>query len=120
WHGTATDWINSRLALEEVGSIHTVQGYDLNYAGVIIGKDLQYDPAAGRLVISRNDYFDTKGKANNPMVGKVTTDADLERYITNIYRVLLTRGMRGTYIYVVDPDLRDYLRTALNTYLRRH
>ncbi|GAA1176887.1 hypothetical protein GCM10009584_17940 [Ornithinimicrobium humiphilum] len=120
WNGTATDWINSRRALEEVGSIHTVQGYDLNYAGVIIGKDLQYDPGAGRLVISRNDYFDSKGKANNPMVGKVTTDADLERYITNIYRVLLTRGMRGTYIYVVDPVLRDYLRTALNTYLNRH
>lgn len=118
WNGTATDWINSKRALEEVGSIHTVQGYDLNYAGVIIGKDLQYDADAGKIVVSRADYFDSKGKANNTMANKVTTDADLERYITNIYRVLLTRGMRGTYIYVVDPALREHLRDCLTSYLR--
>lgn len=118
WNVKTIDWINSKSALEEVGSIHTVQGYDLNYAGVIIGNDLQFDPKAGRIVISRKDYFDAKGKANNPMAGKVTTDADLERYISNIYRVLLTRGMRGTYIYIVNPELREHLRSRLTSFLQ--
>src|SRR6185312_11660329 len=44
WNSTDKDWINSPDALGEVGSIHTVQGYDLNYAGVIIGRDLHFDP----------------------------------------------------------------------------
>lgn len=43
WNTTTTDWINSPKSVEEVGSIHTVQGYDLNYVGVIIGNDLRYD-----------------------------------------------------------------------------
>lgn len=119
WNGTSVDWINSKRALDEVGSIHTVQGYDLNYAGVIIGKDIAYDPVSRRLRVNRENYFDTKGKANNPMVGKVTTDEDLERYIKNVYRVLLTRGMRGTYMYVVDPPLREYIRSSLSTFLRK-
>ncbi len=41
WNSTAVDWINSPGSIDEVGSIHTVQGYDLNYAGVIIGQDLR-------------------------------------------------------------------------------
>lgn len=109
WNGTQVDWIASANSLDEVGSIHTVQGYDLNYAGVIIGNDLRYDPARGQLYVDRASYFDVKGKENNPKLGKVYTDDDLLRFITNIYAVLLTRGIRGTYVYVVDPELRTYL-----------
>jgi DUF2075 family protein len=87
-----------------------VQGYDLNYAGVIIGPDLRYDAASGRIVASRDDYRDKKGKENNPTLGIVYTDDDLLRYIVNVYAVLLTRGIRGTYVYVVDRDLREHLR----------
>lgn len=111
WNTTATDWINSPTSIDEVGSIHTVQGYDLNYAGVIIGPDLRYDAASGRIVASRDDYRDKKGKENNPTLGLVYTDDDLLRYIVNVYAVLLTRGIRGTYVYVVDPGLREHLRT---------
>lgn len=114
WNRTSTDWINSKTALEEVGSIHTVQGYDLNYAGVIIGRDLQLDPGSGKLCISRSNYHDIKGKSNNKLAGKVTTDDDLKQYIINVYRVLLTRGMRGTYIYVVDPALRTRFEQAVH------
>ncbi|POH69948.1 MULTISPECIES: DUF2075 domain-containing protein [Cryobacterium] len=110
WNGTQTDWIASSTSLEEVGSIHTVQGYDLNYAGVIIGPDLSYDAGAGRLVVDRSQYFDKKGKENNAVLGKVYTDEDLLRFITNIYAVLLTRGIRGTFIYVCDPALRVHLQ----------
>ncbi|HXH35987.1 MAG TPA: DNA/RNA helicase domain-containing protein [Plantibacter sp.] len=109
WNGTQTDWIASPLSLEEVGSIHTVQGYDLNYAGVIIGPDLRFDVDTNRIVFHRSSYFDKKGKENNPARGLTYSDDDLLRYVTNIYTVLLTRGIRGTYVYVSDPALRTHL-----------
>jgi len=113
WNVSDVDWIASKTSLEEVGSIHTVQGYDLNYAGVIIGGDLRIDPETGCLAADRKNYFDAKGKADNRMRGQTTSDEDLLRYITNVYRVLLTRGMRGTFLYVVDPLLRERIRSVL-------
>jgi DUF2075 family protein len=110
WNRSQVDWIASPTSLDEIGSIHTVQGYDLNYAGVIIGNDLRYDPVGGKLFVDRSSYFDKKGMENNPKLGIVYTDEDLLRFITNIYAVLLTRGIHGTYVYVCDPPLRDYLR----------
>ncbi|MBN9140064.1 MAG: DUF2075 domain-containing protein [Micrococcales bacterium] len=113
WNTTATDWVHSPTSVDEVGSIHTVQGYDLNYAGVIIGPDLRLDPATGRIVADRESYRDQRGKENNPTLGLVYTDEDLLRYIVNVYAVLLTRGIRGTYVYVVDAGLRERLRGLL-------
>lgn len=108
WNGKQVDWIASPDSLGEVGSIHTVQGYDLNYAGVIIGADLQYQEGRG-LFIDRESYFDSKGKENNSKLGINYSDRDLLQFITNIYAVLLTRGMLGTYVYVVDPGLREFM-----------
>ena len=113
WNSTPTDWIASSNALEEVGSIHTVQGYDLNYVGVIIGPDLRFDPERRRLFIDRDSYFDKKGKENNPALGRTYSDDDLLRFITQIYAVLMTRGIRGTYVYACDPGLREYLKAFI-------
>ncbi|MFE5775318.1 DNA/RNA helicase domain-containing protein [Brachybacterium sp. NPDC056505] len=115
WNRNPTDWINSPTSLHEVGSIHTVQGYDLNYAGVIIGGDLTVDPTTGELCVDRDSYFDTKGKANNVMRGQVTTNEDLLRYVQNIYRVLMTRGIKGTYVYICDGALKQKLRSSLES-----
>ena len=109
WNSTVTDWINSPRSPKEAGSIHTVQGHDLNYAGVIFGKDLRYDPVKEVLWISRDDYRDSTGKRNNKLAGRDTTDEMLLEFITNIYYVLMTRGVHGTFIHVVDPGLREYL-----------
>lgn len=114
WNRTDKDWINSPGSLNEVGSIHTVQGYDLNYAGVIIGPDLRYDAERGRVYVDRDSYKDAKGKENNKALGRVYTDEDLLSYITNIYAVLLTRGIRGTYVYVCDPGLREYVKSVFS------
>lgn len=113
WNVRAVDWINSRGSLHEMGSIHTVQGYDLNYAGVVIGPDLRLDARSGQLRIDRASYFDTRGKANNGMLGITYSDDDLLVYIANIYGVLLTRGIRGTYVYVCDPALRARFRQLM-------
>lgn len=109
WNQTATDWVNSNNSINEVGSIHTVQGYDLNYAGVIIGSDISLEPSTGNIVFNREHYFDAKGKENNPRLGISYSDEDLLHFVLNIYRVLMTRGIRGTFVYVCDPILRGYL-----------
>lgn len=113
WNRVQRDWITSAGSLDEVGSIHTVQGYDLNYAGVVIGPDLRYDPRSHRLVVDRDSYHDTRGKENNRRRGIVYGDDDLLEFIRNIYGVLLTRGICGTYVYACDPALREYLREFL-------
>lgn len=109
WNSNEKDWITSPKSREEAGSIHTIQGYDLNYAGVIIGGDIRYDLETESLYVDRSNYFDAAGKANVKLANEVTTDAMLLKFICNIYSVLLTRGIRGTFIHVVDPSLREYL-----------
>lgn len=105
WNRVYDRWITSRTASEEIGCIHTVQGYDLNYAGVIIGRDLRYDPEKGELFADKNEYYDNLGKS-----GVASDPEALREYIVNIYLTLLTRGIRGTFVYVCDKALRDYLR----------
>lgn len=109
WNTTDVDWVSSPTSRQEVGSIHTIQGYDLNYAGVIIGRDLRWDTDTGRIAFDRTNYFDKKGMENNKVLGLTYSDEDLLRYVTNIYSVLLTRGIRGTYVYVCDEALRARL-----------
>lgn len=66
--------------------------------------------ATQHLVFDRGEYHDKKGRENNPKLGITCSDADLLEYVKNIYSVLLTRGIRGTYVYVCDEALREYLR----------
>lgn len=113
WNTSDTDWVNSPTSINEVGSIHTIQGYDLNYAGVIIGKDLRYDPTTSRIFFDRDNYHDPRGATNNRMRGITYSDDDILQFVRNIYAVLLTRGMLGTYVYVCDRPLRQYLRAFL-------
>lgn len=96
-------------AINEVGCIHTVQGYDLNYVGVIIGPELYYDKNAKKFGINKEKYFDINGRN-----GIVDPD-ELERYIVNIYKTLLTRGIKGTYIYIVDKNFRQYFKEKLHS-----
>ena len=104
WNSTYDNWITSKNAVNEIGCIHTVQGYDLNYLGVIIGEDIKYDPAKHEIYADKNCYFDQQGKSG------VADDPDaLREYLSNIYITLMTRGIRGTYVYVCDPELRKYM-----------
>ncbi|MGD6980181.1 MULTISPECIES: DNA/RNA helicase domain-containing protein [Citricoccus] len=112
WNSTATDWVGTQNSRYEVGSIHTIQGYDLNYAGVIIGPDLSYDERTGRVVFNRDSYFDVKGKENNSRLKIEYTDEQIREYVINVYNVLLTRGIRGTFLYVCDEPLRKHLAST--------
>lgn len=108
WNTKPTDWINSANSVNEIGSIHTTQGFDLNYTGLIIGNELQYDEENKKIIVNRSNYYDTKGKAD-------TSDEELLGYLLNIYSTMCTRGMLGTYIYVCDENLREYLKKYITT-----
>jgi len=107
WNRTNQDWVNSKNAINEVGCIHTVQGYDLNYVGVIIGPELSYDEKENKLIINSDNYMDANGWRG------ITDPEELKRYIINIYKTLLTRGIKGTYIYIVDGKLRKYFKNKI-------
>ncbi len=102
WNTTAIDWINSPDSVNEIGCIHTVQGYDLNIAGVIFGPEITYDSELKTIRIDKSSYYDNLGKTRD--------DETQKEYILNIYATLMTRGIRGSYVYVYNKDLRDYLR----------
>lgn len=92
-------------SFEQVGCIHTVQGMEFDYVGVIIGKDLIY----------RNGHIQTDKKAisKDDHTSKIKTCRDdkvAERLIKNTYKVLLTRGQKGCFVYCEDEALREYLR----------
>ena len=108
WNSTINNWVYSHNAINEVGCIHTIQGYDLNYAGVIIGPEIYYDIEEKKIKIHPEKYMDMNGKRG------VEDRDELERYIINIYKTLLTRGIYGTYVYVVDKNLRNYFKDKLS------
>lgn len=102
WNATASDWINSENAVEEVGCIHTTQGYDLNYAGIIFGREIAYDKAKDEVVILKDYYLDPTGR-------RADSPEQLKQYILNIYKTVMLRGIKGTYVYAYDDGLREYL-----------
>ena len=104
WNTTAVDWVNSKNAINEIGCIHTVQGYDLNYCGVIFGKEIRYDPVTDRLEVDMKNYKDRPGKT------ALKDQESLRQYIFHIYQTMLTRGIRGTYVYACDEGLREYIK----------
>ncbi|WP_433863028.1 DNA/RNA helicase domain-containing protein [Sphingobacterium thalpophilum] len=103
WNSVEVDWVNSPNAINEVGCIHTTQGYDLNYTGLIIGPELDYDFKTKSFVVDKNKYMDKNGKLT------ITDPTILKNYILNIYRTILFRGIQGTYVYVCNDNLRAYL-----------
>lgn len=105
-----TTWAIDPESIEQAGCIHTCQGLEFEYVGVIIGEDLRYEN--GMIV---TDPF-KRAKTDKSLSGfkalfKKNKDEALriaDQIIKNTYRTLMTRGMKGCYIFCVDPQLRDY------------
>lgn len=102
WNQVNRDWINSPNAINEIGCIHTTMGYDLNYGAVIFGPEISYNPDKRSIEIDPDQYHDKYGKKGVPL-------EKLKSYIVNIYKNMMYRGIRGTFLYACDPALRDYL-----------
>ena len=103
WNRQTGKWLRNPEAKLEMGSIYSLVGLDLNYAAVVIGPDLYYDRADQKIKVNKKHYFDNKVKTGG-------SDEELREYVLNTYAVLLTRGIYGTYVYVCDEALREYLQ----------
>jgi uncharacterized protein len=105
-------WIIAKESINEVGCIHTCQGLELDYVGVIIGPDLSVRD--GRIVAdSKKRAKSDKSLHGLNKLPAAKAAAEADRIIKNTYRTLLTRGMRGCYVYCVDKELARYLRTRI-------
>lgn len=105
-------WAEQPQTLNEVGSTYTVQGFDLNYAGVIIGPAVKF--RNGRII------FDPKESENKKATRRRTMSDQSKRAVAtellrNELNVLLTRGVHGLYIYAVDKQLQRALKEAMST-----
>ena len=109
WNRQTSGWVHNPDAKREMGSIYTLPGIDLNYSGVVIGPDLYFDKTDNKIKVDKRHFFDNKVK-------KGVTDEELTTYILNTYAVFFTRGIKGTYVYVCDDNLREYLKTFIPPY----
>ncbi len=108
-------WIVSAGSIDQVGCIHTCQGLEVDYIGVIIGPDLIMENGALKTVPRARDRHDKTMKGfvklskSNPAHAAELADT----IIKNTYRTLMTRGMKGCYVYATDPQVAAYFRTRL-------
>ncbi len=107
---TVTPWAELPQTINEVGSIYTCQGFDLNYTGIIIGPPISQIPGTKKLQINLDKYTDSEAfKKRDDLTDPQEIKALEERMIMNSLNVLFKRGVYGTYIYAHDPLLRNSL-----------
>lgn len=105
----ALAWAEQPQTINEVGSTFTIQGFDLNYAGVILGPSVKY--RGGKVI------FDSSESHNNKVIrNRTLSDGSKKKFgeilIQHEVRVLMTRGVNGMYIYACDEQLREALKQA--------
>ena len=104
-------WAVNPNSFEEIGCIHTCQGMEFDYVGVFIGKDLYYDEASQHVKTNRNAI--SKDDKTSGIRLKTTTDEEADKLIRRTYKVLLTRGLKGCYVYCEDLALREYIKSLI-------
>ncbi len=113
--GNGEPFAVSETSINEAGCIHTSQGLEFDYVGVIIGDDMRYEN--GKVITD----FSKRAKTDQSLKGikklyRESPDAALSRadeIIKNTYRTLMTRGMKGCYIYCTDNGMKEYLKKRL-------
>lgn len=101
-------WAEQPHTIGEVGSTFTIQGFDLTYAGVILGPSISWDKVNKKIVIK--GYESKNGKVTSRRTLKNGNSVDVSNYLVqHELRVLMTRGVKGMYIYAVDESLRKEL-----------
>lgn len=95
-------WASHPMGINQVGCIFSAQGFEVDYIGVIMGPDIRYDKHSGQIVAEKGYTHSVND-----------SDKDFDEHIKNIYRVLLSRGRKGCFIYCMDKELENYLRELL-------
>ena len=99
-------WATDPHGFGQVGCVYTAQGFEYDWSGVILGPDLVVRD--GRLVTRRAESKDPAFRSR-----KSLSDAEADRLIRNTYKVLMTRGMRGTVLYSTDTETREWLDSLI-------
>lgn len=112
--GSSNTWAIDPDSVNEIGCIHTCQGLEFDYVGVIIGDDLRYENG----IITDFTKRARTDQSIKGLKGLYKKDKDkalsiADRIIKNTYRTLLTRGQKGCYIYCIDNNLKEYLKRRL-------
>lgn len=102
-------WAINPSSFEEVGCIHTAQGLEFDYVGVLIGLDLRYDEVNNEIIIDKSKI----SKDDKTSGIKSCGEGLARQLIKNTYKTLLTRGQKGCYIYCEDKALREYIKRVL-------
>ena len=105
-------WSISKGSVDQIGCIHTCQGLEFEYVGVIIGEDLVYRDGIIKVNPSKRSSNDRSiwGWKKMEQEDRESTHDKLRALIKNTYRTLMTRGMKGCYVYVCDEELRNYIK----------
>ena len=114
--GNSSTWAIDSESINEVGCIHTCQGLEFDYVGVIIGNDLRYEN--GHIVTDYTKRANTDTSLNGikkiaKEQGKEVANKIADNIIKNTYRTLMTRGMKGCYVYCTDKKLQKYLKNKV-------
>ena len=114
--GNSQTWAIDAESVNEIGCIHTAQGLEFDYVGVIVGDDLRYED--GRIVtdVKARAKTDQSVKGINKLLKKDASKAEkvVDEIIKNTYRTLMTRGQKGCYVYCTDNKLAKYLKMRLS------
>lgn len=100
-------WAINPNSFEEVGCIHTAQGLEFEYVGVLIGKDLRYDKSTKTIITDKTAI----SKDDRSSGIRTANDDDARRLILNTYKTLMTRGMKGCFVYCEDEALKEYFES---------
>lgn len=109
------EWIINPKSVDEVGCIHTCQGLEVDYVGVIVGNDL--DVVNGKLVANPKERAKTdkslSGYVKESKVDPARAKIKADILIRNTYRTLMSRGMKGCYVYFTNPDVKSFFEQHL-------
>ena len=114
--GNTSTWAIDENSINEIGCIHTCQGLEFDYVGVIIGEDLRYENNEVITDFTKRASTDKSLDGIKTLARKGDEKAlkEVDKIIRNTYKTLMTRGMKGCYIYCVDKTLNDYFKERLN------
>lgn len=108
-------WIVSKGSIDEVGCIHTCQGLELDYVGVIVGLDLIARDGELKTVPEARSRMDRSIRGWKSMMKRSPHEAQqrVDRIIRNTYKTLMTRGMKGCYVYFCDPETASFFQRKM-------
>ena len=114
--GNSTTWAIDSESVNEVGCIHTCQGLEFDYIGVIIGDDLRYENNYIVTDYTKRAKTDTSLNGIKKIAkeqGQEVADKIADTIIKNTYRTLMTRGMKGCYVYCTNKELAEYFKNNI-------